>query len=407
MRIRVYTGIIGSLICFLLFACTNNVHAPILSNDRDIEVTLQKLDEISTGGDSYDVRVVDDLVYVTCGYGGLRIFNVSDPSDIIQVGYLPEWSNGYSHQMAIDNDVVYIGDGRGGLWGINCTDPTNPTTSTNFLGGYTWDVQIDANADIAFLADGGSFFGVGENGLKILDIHNKSSPVLLGQYITGGDATDIEIIDNTVYLVTGSTGLMIFDVSNYSNPILLGHVLEPFDELQASLGSVKVLEDLLYMAYWQGGLFLYNVSNPSNITVVGEFLKGDELFSIELDEELNLAFVVDQSEGLKILDIIDPSNPHIVSNFSDDSTIYSDVYYSGDYLYLIADTGLKTFKIDIDIDEETTTSTSIETTIEKTTTETSTTETGESPSFEIFLVFSGLFISLVIRRNQNTKKSEM
>ncbi|MFX1512760.1 MAG: LVIVD repeat-containing protein [Promethearchaeota archaeon] len=317
------------------------------------------MDEISTGGDSYDIWVMDDLAYVTCGYGGLRVFNVSNPSDIVQVAHLPEWSNGYSHQMAIENNIVYIGDGRAGLWGTNCTDSINPTTCTNFLGGYTWDVQIDAEAEIAFLADGGSYFGIGENGLKILDIHNISSPVLLGQYITGGDATDIEVIGNTAYLVTGLSGLMIFDISNYANPVLMGQVLEPFNELEASLGSVKVIRDLVYLTYWQGGLFIYNVSNPSHITVVGEFLKGDELFSVEVEEELNLAFVVDQSQGLKIFDINIPNQSYIVANYSDGSAIYSDVYYSGNYLYLITDTGLKILKIDIEIDEETTTSTDI------------------------------------------------
>ncbi|MHA1988875.1 MAG: hypothetical protein ACW98D_19835, partial [Promethearchaeota archaeon] len=60
---------------------------PIMAN-KVIEVNdrteIHLLGRISTGGDSYDVQVVSDIAFVTCGYLGLKIFNITDPSNLIK-----------------------------------------------------------------------------------------------------------------------------------------------------------------------------------------------------------------------------------------------------------------------------------------------------------------------------------
>ena len=91
---------------------------PVHSTDIE-SVNITYLDRIGTGGDTFDVKVINDIAYVTCGYFGLNIFNVSDPQNITRLGSLEEIpigsSSGYAHQFSIDFPLMYVGDGRGGL----------------------------------------------------------------------------------------------------------------------------------------------------------------------------------------------------------------------------------------------------------------------------------------------------
>ncbi|MFX0093820.1 MAG: LVIVD repeat-containing protein, partial [Candidatus Hodarchaeota archaeon] len=279
--IRIWQIILSGILVALLL----NVGATgcLASQEGNEGIIFTKLGEIFTGGDAYDVWVKNELAFVTCGYLGLKIFDVSDPSNITEVGHLPASSGGYAHQLFIANDLVYIGGGQAGLEIINISDPSSPQRVTRYkepATTYPWAVQVVGN--IAFLANGYITAGAG---LSILDISNHTSPILLGNYSTDGDATDIEVIGNLVYLTSSFGRLTILDVSNYSNPILVGQYTGQ-SGLNAEVGDVKIVGNLAFLTYWSSGLKILDINDPSNIVKVGEYTDGGEYFSIKVSNNL-------------------------------------------------------------------------------------------------------------------------
>ncbi len=63
----------------------------IRSQTSDWKIT--ELSRVSTGEDAYSLLVEDDYCYVTCGYSGFKIFDVSDRSNPELVAYFPQVSD--------------------------------------------------------------------------------------------------------------------------------------------------------------------------------------------------------------------------------------------------------------------------------------------------------------------------
>ena len=88
------------------------------------EATFEVLAHIeSTGGDTFECQVVDDLAYIIDMTGGLLIYNVSDPTS-------PElcdtfYDGGGPHNFYLDGDLLYLADHYQGLEIYNVSDPRN------------------------------------------------------------------------------------------------------------------------------------------------------------------------------------------------------------------------------------------------------------------------------------------
>jgi hypothetical protein len=321
-------------------------------------VTFHFLGRISTGGDSYDVQVIGDIAYVTCGYSGLKIFNISNPLNLIELGSLPEDNfgpdhhSGYAHQFFIDFPLMYIGDGRGGLHIVNVSDSKNPSSLSHFIDYYSWDIQIvEENGDkIAFTGNG--FMGDANSGLAILNVTNPLDPILLGQIKTGGDVTDLKIVGKRAILLDGTKGLTIVNVSSFSNPKILG-----FKSLNQNMGALEVIDNVVYTVNYQEGLKIFNISNPGEINLIKEFSENmSSTWDVKVDYNRNFVYVVDTELGLKIIDIKDLTKPVLVAEYLDDSLRYNNVFISEDRVYLNTNHGLTI--LDLKIDETNSFSTS-------------------------------------------------
>jgi hypothetical protein len=320
---------------FLVFSSHN-----LIINEKSLAESISTeilfLGRIGTGGDSYDIQVVDGIAYVTCGYSGLKIFNISDPSNLIELGDLPESYSGYAHQFFIDFPLMFIGDGRGGLHIVNVSNPTNPSSLFHYADFYSWDVKvIDENeSKIAFVGNG--FMGDQNSGLAILDITDPINPVLLGQIKTGGDVTDLQVIGKKAVLMDGVTGLTVINVSSYSDPTIQGQ-----KSLNGQMGALKVIEDIVFTVNYQEGLKIINISDLTDINLISEYSENmSSTWDVKIDLERDLAYVVDTDLGLKIIDIKKLEQPVLIAEYSDESSRYNNVFVSGDRIYLNTNLGL-------------------------------------------------------------------
>jgi hypothetical protein len=61
-----------------------------------------------------------------------------------------------------------------------------------------------------------------ENGLRIVDVSNPTSPTEVGFFATPGPARNVAVNGNYAYVSVGVAGLRILDVSDPANPSVVG-----------------------------------------------------------------------------------------------------------------------------------------------------------------------------------------
>ena len=279
---------------------------------RASQLVLTKIAQVETG-DAYDLWIDTDnhIAYVTCGYSGVKVFNVSNPHNPTQIANVSSSSNGYAHQLVMRDNLMLIGDGHGGLKIIDFETLSNPVVLTQYTGDYAWDVEVKGH--VAFVANG--LTGSGGK-LTIVNVTNPTAPALLSSFTTVGDATDIEVVDHLAFVTTSYKGFTVFDVSNYTNPVQLAQYVGA-SASDTDLGDLEIVGNLAYLSYWDKGFSVLNISNLSDIEVISESSECQNSFSVHIDTERNLAFLCDLELGLLLLDVQTPTKLVEVARYSD------------------------------------------------------------------------------------------
>jgi hypothetical protein len=309
-----------------------------LSSDKD---QIQFIDRIYTDGDAYDVQVLNNIAYVTCGYQGLKIFDVSDPYNIKLLGYLSEEHSGYAHQFYLEFPLMYIGDGRGGLNIVNISDPTSPISISRIKEFYSWDVDVSTIGGDKFAFVGNGYMGDITSGIAIVNITDPINSEIISQVRTGGDVTDVEYKEEMVFLMDVTKGLTVVNVSTKNNPTIISQ-----KAINQNMGALEMYQEYIFTVNYQDGLKLFNMTESKQLMLLKEYsLNISNGWDVKVYSQKNLAFVVDTNYGLKILNIDDNIDPVIVAEYSDESTNYNNIFIDQDYLYLNTNNGLTILKL--------------------------------------------------------------
>ncbi|WP_154898260.1 Calx-beta domain-containing protein [Gimesia maris] len=278
------------------------------------------------------VQVVGDTAYVADNTSGLRILDISDPSNISELGSFDTF--GYAVGVQVVGDTAYIADYSSGLRVLDISDPANISELGSFdTPGIARSVQVVG--DTAYVADNTS-------GLRVLDISDPSNISELGSFDTPSYAAGVQVVGGTAYVADDSSGLRVLDISDPSNISELGS----FDTFGYAVG-VQVVGDTAYVADYSFGLRILNISDPSNISELGSFDTPDHARSVQVVGDT--AYIADNSSGLRVLDISDPSNISELGSF--DTFGYAvGVQVVGDTAY-VADgpSGLRVLEISVTI----------------------------------------------------------
>ncbi len=323
-------------------------------------------------GSAYDVHVTGSYAYIADYDEGLKILDVTVPSNPIFLGGYN--TDGYANRVFNSGVYAYIADMENGFIVINVLHPSNPSLEGHF---YTGDGANDvfASSDYAYVAGNGSGLriydvstpaspvpvgafdvyrvtGVFVSGgyayisahdnydhyLKIIDISNPLNPMEEGSYFSWNEVKDIFVEGDHAYLAIGTDGLKIIDVSNPSNPQEISHY-----SVADEASGVFVSHPYAYIADGGDGLRILNVSNPYMPKIEGSYNTTGITRDVHVHEKY--AYVADYDSGLVIIDISDPTNPSKVKTLNTDGHT-ENVYLSEGGLY-IAD-GLEGLRV-IDI----------------------------------------------------------
>ena len=150
----------------------------------------------------------------------------------------------YAVDVYISGCYAYVADYGAGLRIIDVSDPSNPEGVGCYgTPGYAWNVYV--SGDYAYVADRSA-------GLQIIDVSDPSNPEEVGYYDTPGFAYDVYVSGEYAYVADWDGGLRVIDVSDPSNPEEVGY----YDTPGLAVG-VYVSGDYAYVADWDAGLQIY------------------------------------------------------------------------------------------------------------------------------------------------------
>ena len=195
------------------------------------------------------------------------------------------------------NIIVAVG-GSEGIFIFDVSELSNPKLIGHFdTDGEAGDVQVSGN--YVYVADGW-------NGLAIVDISDPTKPIQVGRFDTPGYARAVQLSGNYAY-VGDSNSLIIVDILNSENPKQIGCL-----KGVSWTHGIFISGNYTYIADGGHGLIIIDVSNPENPKKVGNLDIDGSANDIYVSG--NYAYVADGSNGLVIVDITDPTNPVLVTD---------------------------------------------------------------------------------------------
>jgi len=243
----------------------------------------------------------------------------------------PGWAEG----VAVSGDYAYVADGHEGLVIVDISNKTAPVLADTTLvlaGSYDGYSASDVvlSGDYAYVTGERH----GRNGLMIEDVSNPAAPVLVGKYdfwSEGGFPKGVAISGDYAYVANGQDGLMIVDVSNKAAPTLAGSYDTP-----RRVYDVAVSGEYAYVAGGRNGLVILDISSPTAPTLVGNY-DGYGAHHVILSGDY--AYVASGSNNdLLVMDVSNPTAPTLAGIY--DASDLRHVTLSGDYAYVIDYPGL-------------------------------------------------------------------
>jgi hypothetical protein len=195
---------------------TNGLHVLDISDvTNPFEVGFCSTPEFAMG-----VVVRDSFAYVVgWAYCGLRIIDISNPHAPHEIStYFPTGSEFFV--IALKDSLAYITDVLNNHAGLRIVNVTNPAFPIEV--GY--DSTVGSNFGIAIQEH--FVYLAGRDGFRILDISNQTSPIQIGQYLTG--EFDGVAVNLGVACLVNPWGISCIDVRTPSSPGLVGYFYEHF-----------------------------------------------------------------------------------------------------------------------------------------------------------------------------------
>ncbi|WP_458209229.1 LVIVD repeat-containing protein [Haladaptatus sp. NG-SE-30] len=244
-----------------------------------------------------------------------------------------------------------MGGRFGALVVVDFEDPTQPQTvarrelpSEEFPTPNTLDAKVDG--DVAGLANDANFPGPG--GAAFFDVSNPAKARQLSFYNANAGVHNLFIDGDLAYLVInepeftdsngdgevdqgrifGDTGIEIVDISDPARPVRAGRWLLRDDLPKFARAGVSnshdlfVQDGLAYVAYWDAGVIVLDVNDPSDVQVVSQFGAAPEatkqIRPFDLGGDPNYFDTVFPNRRFNAL----PGNAHYVQPSPDGNLVY-------------------------------------------------------------------------------------
>lgn len=252
------------------------------------------------------------------GYGGLRIIDISNPFNPIELSH---YANGSTvNAIAVKDDVLYMGacvynNAYSCSREFTILDISNPASPQEISAAYAGRIDdLDTYGDYLYHVE------TSDDDIRIFDISNPSTPTYLNSvgFPDNGLSHELKIDGQYAYL-TSFNGIRAYTLTNPITPTYFAS----YDP--NGIFSIMPNNDYIYIAQGSDGLIIADITPP----VIDEVARY-QIFSWPTDiaEAGGYVYLLD-SIGLHILDVSDPLNPAEVNLYNHQNTSHERLIISG------------------------------------------------------------------------------
>ncbi|MBN2764167.1 MAG: T9SS type A sorting domain-containing protein [Bacteroidales bacterium] len=249
-----------------------------------------KLTTVETGWYGSEVTLLDTLVFLSVNSRDLSIYNISDPLNPDEICHLD--LDGYLHSVEIKDNTAYLATYNSGLLVFDITNLLAPTEITRLdIGSRIYDITLTDNIMFAAAYD---------SGMYIYNIASPASPVKTGSMPLTG-VTEVFVDHNNAYAIRRDQGFSVIDITTLSSPVEIYH----YETAGFAMG-IDLEGNYAYIAEEYNGLRILDVSDPSEITRKG-FLQIDKVYDVGVNG--TYAYLACMEDGIQVIDVSDPEKP--------------------------------------------------------------------------------------------------
>jgi len=258
---------------------------------------------------SYErVLVKDNFAYAAAGDAGLQVIDVGDPTSPGS-NFFADQTNGYATSIDSRGEDIYVLYRNKGLKVFTIAGTPgfpSPADIEKDTPGEANDLFV--RGDLVFIADG-------SEGLQIINLQNIAVPEIYGKD-TPGNALGVYVLDAYAYLADGGEGLQIFQISNPQDPVLVQNIETYGEARSVFVQKIQISENeertYAFVADGSNGVVILDVTDPfSPVSVSGIDVKNYANDVLVMGE---IAYVTERDDGLILLDISNISEPSVISN---------------------------------------------------------------------------------------------
>jgi len=265
-----------------------------------------------------DLKVIDQFLYVSTSLDDIQIFSINDPIDLnlIEVYQVP-----YGGNFSMFGDYLYLSNYFSGFQKLNITDPINPILVGAFdTPGSASNIFI--SEDIAYVSDQ-------YRGLEIFDISDPFNSNLIGSVSTPNNARNVSVLNDIAYVTENDSYIHIIDLSNPFLP----NIANSYGIYYFINGLL--VEDQYALVRAANRLYVINIENCLYPEIISYIEVGNGTGDGALGY-INNHVIVGTQNAIKIVRILDPEDPYIVSECETPDTA-NDMVVAGHYIYTTSD----------------------------------------------------------------------
>ncbi len=254
------------------------------------------------------LAVKDNFIFINSWLDGVSILDFADPENQYLLNYQDLRSNVIAKSPNEEFMLIY-GRAAEGLHFYKMDDPLNPE--------YLYS-HIEQVGFTSFYIDNEICCSNYGSRLNIYDLTNLDNLTILGHVgFNPNYARCITRKDNYIYVGNDSHEIMIFDISDVSNPYNVVNI-----DVQSWIFDLTIKDDFLYFVNISG-LRIFDLTVPLMPIEVGFWDSNNRAEQFALFD--NYAYIADYDGGIKVIDVSDPSNPHLINTLVLNSTSRLDI----------------------------------------------------------------------------------
>ncbi|MBZ0265952.1 T9SS type A sorting domain-containing protein [bacterium] len=299
----------------------------------------------------YILEKMGDYLIVNEYNGENIVLHLNDPLNPVEVSRF-NLGNGNTIRYPVDfsHDDRYLYSGNySDLLTIDMLDPLNPVIGDTLA---LPDIQlraIDTEGDLLVTA-GESDYSIG-----FFDISDPMNPAHLTTLHCPEWPRNAQLDGDLMYVFT-PRGLITYNISDINNPL----ILDEYNNRNTQFYKGTVVDSMAYVIDWtHDHVWIFDVTDPQNIEFVTYFRELNA-FALEIRKVGPYVYVGCESEGIKIIDVSDPTSPfmagfHEEFAYTHDIVVHDNLIYAANYSSLTiydADQALQVGELPLSVQPE-------------------------------------------------------